>query len=200
MIIDIKNDEYLPEGRYVLWNMDKIERVKSSLPANSGERAILIEYDKIGGLITKDDEKLPLHRLWDIEKARIVGSVEELSDDQIDDILRKGENANIPGSRYRKAKTESEIRHRKKIENSLKEPRVSVGILNQGKNNRFINNTFEGLDVGIQDEGENTVARGNQFIGFSQDAGKFFNKHPWWSAIIAGLLVSVLWYSVQIFL
>lgn len=38
-----------------------------------------------------------------------------------------------------------------------------VGILNKGKNNRFINNTFQNLDVGIQDEGEETAALGNKF-------------------------------------
>lgn len=38
-----------------------------------------------------------------------------------------------------------------------------IGILNKGKNNQFINNTFENLDVGIQDEGEDTIAEGNEF-------------------------------------
>ena len=37
-----------------------------------------------------------------------------------------------------------------------------IGILNQGKNNKFKNNTFENLDVAIQDEGENTIAEGNE--------------------------------------
>ena len=39
----------------------------------------------------------------------------------------------------------------------------SVGILNKGKNNKFINNRFSNLDVGIQDEGTNTHAEGNEF-------------------------------------
>lgn len=38
-----------------------------------------------------------------------------------------------------------------------------VGILNRGKNNKFINNRFSSLDVGIQDEGINTFAEGNEF-------------------------------------
>lgn len=38
-----------------------------------------------------------------------------------------------------------------------------VGIFNKGKNNKFINNKFQNLDVGIQDEGEKTVAVGNKF-------------------------------------
>lgn len=33
----------------------------------------------------------------------------------------------------------------------------TVGILNKGRGNRFIKNRFSDLDVGIQDEGENTL-------------------------------------------
>ena len=45
-----------------------------------------------------------------------------------------------------------------------------IGILNKGRNNGFIDNRFFGLDVGIQDEGENTSASGNKFdeLGFSE--------------------------------
>jgi len=39
----------------------------------------------------------------------------------------------------------------------------SIGILNKGKDNRFINNKFSGLDVGIKDEGKSTEARNNKF-------------------------------------
>ncbi len=38
-----------------------------------------------------------------------------------------------------------------------------VGILNKGKGNKFISNSFEGLDVGIDDQGENTLAEDNKF-------------------------------------
>lgn len=38
-----------------------------------------------------------------------------------------------------------------------------VGILNKGKDNKFISNSFEGLDVGIDDQGENTLAEDNKF-------------------------------------
>ena len=38
-----------------------------------------------------------------------------------------------------------------------------IGILNKGRDNKFINNTFQNLDVGIQDEGEKTLAVGNEF-------------------------------------
>ncbi|MDP2585650.1 MAG: hypothetical protein Q8P29_02100 [Candidatus Levybacteria bacterium] len=38
-----------------------------------------------------------------------------------------------------------------------------IGILNKGHDNKFINNTFQNLDVGIQDEGKDTTAAGNKF-------------------------------------
>ena len=40
----------------------------------------------------------------------------------------------------------------------------SVGILNKGKDNSFIKNKFYNIDIGIQDEGENTLAEENEFI------------------------------------
>jgi len=49
------------------------------------------------------------------------------------------------------------LRRRKKL------PHQKIGILNKGKNNRFINNTFKNLDIGIKDEGEDTKAKGNKF-------------------------------------
>ncbi len=46
------------------------------------------------------------------------------------------------------------------IENKKKK---TIGIFNKGKNGTFIDNVFSGLDIGIQDEGENTFASGNKF-------------------------------------
>ena len=49
------------------------------------------------------------------------------------------------------------------IGSSNDQPRTKVGILNRGKKNKFINNKFVGLDVGIDDQGEDTEAAGNKF-------------------------------------
>ncbi|MDO8335551.1 MAG: hypothetical protein Q7T74_02070 [Candidatus Saccharibacteria bacterium] len=38
-----------------------------------------------------------------------------------------------------------------------------VGIVNSGKNNIFTSNSFSGLDVGIDDRGQNTKADSNSF-------------------------------------
>ena len=133
-----------------------------------------------------------------MEKQKQAESVENLTDDEIDAILRKVENVNVSSSRYQKAKIESEIRHRKKIENSFQKPKVSIGILNRGKNNKFINNTFDGLDVGIQDEGENTLAVGNRFTNFSKDVKKFYIEHPWWFALITGGILIIIGYILKL--
>lgn len=47
----------------------------------------------------------------------------------------------------------------------VEKKRQTVAILNKGKDNKFLDNTFEGFDVGIQDEGEGTLAKGNKFHG-----------------------------------
>ncbi len=39
----------------------------------------------------------------------------------------------------------------------------TVGILNKGSDNKFINNTFDRLDIGIEDHGKNTTAKDNKF-------------------------------------
>lgn len=43
--------------------------------------------------------------------------------------------------------------------------RKSTAILNNGKGNKFLNNTIEGFDVGIEDNGKDTVAARNRIIG-----------------------------------
>ena len=82
-----------------------------------------------------------------------IDPIQFLTDDEIDSILRKAKNVNIPGSFYQKAKIESEIRHRKKIESSLKTPNISIGILNRSEN----------FDIGIPDDEKNALARKNRF-------------------------------------
>ncbi|MDP1760268.1 MAG: hypothetical protein Q8L01_02350 [Candidatus Woesebacteria bacterium] len=197
MIIDIKNDKYLPSGRYVLWTPEKIERAKNTLPMAS-DHDILIEYDKIGGLVVRNGIKLPPQSLWQQEQQKMQDPMENLTDDELDTIQRKAENTHITGSRYQKAKIESEIRHRKKMEKLTQEPKISIGILNRGKNNKFINNTFEGLDVGIQDEGESTLAVGNKFTNFGKNVEKFHAKHPWWFALITGGIFLIVGYLLEL--
>jgi len=116
MTIEIKKDDCLPSGMYVLWNSEKIRRAKTSLPFGANNRDFLIAYDKIGGLTTRNGVKLPPQSLWEIVKNREADSVENLSNDELYLILRKAENSDVPGSRYLKAKIEFDIRHKRKME------------------------------------------------------------------------------------
>ena len=47
-----------------------------------------------------------------------------------------------------------------------------IGILNQGKNNTFTNNEFEGFGIGIKDEGENTNALDNKFFAQARSSNE----------------------------
>lgn len=120
MLIDIGNNDYLPHGRYALWEKDKIQKAKKALPTNATKRSILIEYDKIGGRITDVKPNVPFstisrHTFWNIEKQKMSDSVENLSDDDLYAIIRKAENTNVPGSRYQRANNEFQIRTQKKL-------------------------------------------------------------------------------------
>lgn len=116
MLIEIKKNDYLPGGLYILQNPYKIERAKNSLPADASERDILIEYDKIGGFITNTNrQKILMHTFWNLEKQKKAESVENLLDAELLAIIRKTENPNVPGSRYQRANTEWQIRHQQKL-------------------------------------------------------------------------------------
>lgn len=93
------------------------------------------------------------------------------TEEELETIIRRAENADVSGSLFQRAKIELELRDRK---SKSKGP---IGILNRGKNNTFVNNTFSGLRVGIQDEGENTFAEGNKFRGIS---GGGVPAKKWW--------------------
>lgn len=54
----------------------------------------------------------------------------------------------------------------------------TIGVLNKGKNNQFINNKFHNLDIGILDEGEGTIASGNKFFRKIKEVG-FWKKYFW---------------------
>lgn len=87
----------------------------------------------------------------------------------------------------------------KKIMGANSNQTRSVGILNKGTNNRFFRNVFAGLNIGIQDEGENTEAKENIF--YTSNYFKHINnkKINWtkWGTLLGGLAIVVsilLWY------
>ena len=75
-----------------------------------------------------------------------------------------------------------------------KQSHKTVGILNEGVNNQFIDNVFDGLDVGIHDKGKNTVAFGNKFTGSA--TVRWYQI--WWGQlailIVGGLVVAYMVY------
>lgn len=99
------------------------------------------------------------------------------TDDELETLREAGaENSHIPSSMFNRVTRELERRHRKKIEESLGKPLQTIGILNQGKNNKFFGNTFTGFDIGIKDQGESTEASGNKF-----QSTKNFKPVPDWN-------------------
>ena len=75
----------------------------------------------------------------------------------------------------------------------------TIGILNEGKDSQFIGNTFDGLDVGIHDKGEGTVASGNKFTERKQVINAKIRWHQnWWGQlailVIGGLILAYLVY------
>ncbi len=90
-------------------------------------------------------------------------NINNKTDEELEIIKRESApNSYSLDSIYHKADMEIQRRHRIKIEGLANKTRI--GILNQGKNNKFIGNTFVGLDIGIKDEGESTLAQNNKFI------------------------------------
>ena len=71
-----------------------------------------------------------------------------------------------------------------------KKKRKTVGILNEGEENAFINNEFEGFDIGIHDKGKRTFASGNKF--FRKVGNKLFWKQFWIHIVLGGILVGVV--------
>ena len=73
------------------------------------------------------------------------------------------------------------------------EDKKKIGILNQGENNKFIDNTFVGLGIGIKDEGKNSFASGNKFLNNEsiQKLGKI-NFKSWFVKNLVEIIVGVI--------
>jgi len=52
----------------------------------------------------------------------------------------------------------------------------TIGILAKGVDGNYVNNSFSGLDAGIQDEGKRTFATGNKFNDMSNQEHKGSKK------------------------
>jgi hypothetical protein len=72
----------------------------------------------------------------------------------------------------------------------MSDDKKQVGVLNEGKSNKFIDNTFSNLDVGIHDKGKDTYAKGNNFLGSKNLLRSWLDS--WWGRIIAGVAVGMV--------
>lgn len=165
----------------------------------------LIEYQKIQKQNTYDgitEEDLTLYReclkiVRNLGIGTNINSTDDFTkktDEELNIIKEQtAENAYVPGSVYHKADRELIRRHRERIETAAATPKVQIGILNKGRDNKFIGNVFEGFGVGIQDEGEGTLAKQNKFFNAPHLKSKDINWTKW-GTIIAGvtLIIAIL--------
>jgi hypothetical protein len=204
MQIEIFKDDYLPAGKYSLNNLSKSVRAMESLTVGSSDRDFLIAYDKIGGLIVDVDSgvKLPVHTFWNIEKIKM-SSMQNLSDDELETIIRLGENSNIPGSRYQRASNEWNMRHQKKMleatkANSTQSAFVKIGAGAIVKGLKMHNNTMTGKGDFLKNEGELSDAdlEGNKHIvqeGAPMNPEGKINWTKWGTiATVIGIAVAIL--------
>lgn len=116
MKIIIGQNDVIPAGEYELTDRNKLENAKGNIPFPASDRRILLEYDRIAGRILKDGKLLPPQTLWNIEKNR---PIEQYSNPEIIDILRRAENTDTPGSNYQKARNEWEQRQHQENQSQI---------------------------------------------------------------------------------
>lgn len=65
----------------------------------------------------------------------------------------------------------------------------TIGILNKGKNNTFVNNRFSGFDIAAKDEGINSYWKDNKMES-KKIKKKWFQT--WWGQLILGLVITII--------
>ena len=110
---------------YQLTNMNngnKYDRAVKDAGTNATPKQILAHYDKHAGYIQDENgNKIINGKFWEEEKARLGNELNDLvnkSDEELEVIIRRAENTNIPGSLFQRADNELKLRDRrsKKIE------------------------------------------------------------------------------------
>jgi len=120
MKVKINKNDVLPEGEYELTDRNKLENAKgnvNSFASPASDRQIIIEYDRIAGRIMKNGKVLPPQSLFNLETNR---SIEKYSDEELQVVIRRAENTDVPGSLYQKANNEWKLRQDQKILDATK--------------------------------------------------------------------------------
>lgn len=73
-----------------------------------------------------------------------------------------------------------------------------IAILNKGKNTQIIRNKINGYDIGIQDEGENTIALENEINESKSIVQKWYEI--WWVQYIILPLAVIIIGAVILFM
>jgi hypothetical protein len=115
MKVLIDKSDILPEGEYELTDARKLENAKGNIPFPQSGRRILVEYDRIGGRLLKDNEVLPPQSVWKAEQIHEQRAIETFTDEELQTIIRCAENTDISGSLYQRASNEWKLRQDLKL-------------------------------------------------------------------------------------
>ena len=73
MQVKISRFDYLPSGIYELVETNgKLAKAIQNVGPGASSRAVLIEHDKLGGLIHDNGKPISVHTFWNIEKVKIL--------------------------------------------------------------------------------------------------------------------------------
>ena len=115
----------------------------------------------------------------------------KMSDDDLDEILRRAENVDVPGSLHQRALIERQIRDRK-------ERKGSVGIRMRNSSGTISNSRFRNLDTAIDAENSSLISKSNTFENEApiKTRPSFLDKFFWplLVAILGTLLVAPVIY------
>jgi len=99
-------------------NGNKYDRAKADAGSNAVSKQILAHYDKLAGYIQDENgNKINNGPFWEAEKARLadeINNLENKSNKELEAIIRRAENTNVPGSLFQRAKIELDLRDRKR--------------------------------------------------------------------------------------
>ena len=88
---------------------------------------------------------------------------------------------------------------------------MKIGILNTGTGNKFIGNEFDGLDIGIKDEGTGSLAKANKFsdkkrkktVNMGDNVTKrglsLISNNPLFTTVVGIILVAIIFYLIDRF-
>lgn len=98
-------------------NGNKYDRAVKDAGTNATPKQILAHYDKHAGYIQDESgNKIIKGKFWEEENMRLQNELNNLaskSDEELEAIIRRAENTNVPGSLFQRAKIELELRDRK---------------------------------------------------------------------------------------